>query len=309
MSGWIKLEKDLREDVRVRRISRELVTHLRYNPAMAVTLVVGGLAQLWMHADSFARQDDTLEITTAEIDELTGIQGFAKLLPRDWLEILDTQTVKLPGFQEHNGSEAKRRALTSKRVSHHRAANANAQALQAPKDCNAPALPDQTRPDQTKTNPKNPPAPRAAKVNGASHSHPDSARFELIERLKAEYPPGLHRGDHWLHAERAVAKLLDAEDATPERLIAATQAYRAQQQALGTIGTAKILRPNNFYGTAAWIGPFPVPASSESEFDRMMRINTPTETVTGSVRRLEGTGVVEDPSRDIRGGRPEAKIR
>ena len=71
---------------------------------LGVTLVLGGLAQLWMHADSFARQDDTLEITTAEIDELTGIQGFAKLLPRDWLEILDTQTVKLPGFQEHNGS-------------------------------------------------------------------------------------------------------------------------------------------------------------------------------------------------------------
>ncbi len=152
MSGWIKLEKELREDVRVRRMAKTLserddVTHVRYRFQKAVTQVLGGLAQLWMHADSFARDDDSLDLSTQEIDELVGIEGFAKLLPQDWLQEVDAGTVKLPGFHTHSGSEAKRKALTAKRVSKLR----NARALQQEKSCNAPALPDQTRLDHKKT--------------------------------------------------------------------------------------------------------------------------------------------------------------
>jgi hypothetical protein len=159
VSGWIKVEKDLREDVRVRRIARILVergsvTHQRYTSQLAVTLVLGALNQLWMHADTFARDDDTLEMTTDEIDELTGIEGFAQLLPTDWLKILDANSVELPGFQEHNGSEAKRRAQTAKRVGKHRRAQPNAKALQPSSECNASALPDQTRLDQKRPDQK-----------------------------------------------------------------------------------------------------------------------------------------------------------
>src|SRR5205807_4309435 len=135
MGGWIKLEKDLREDPRVLRMARGI--DQRYllfawpssdgnlDPSNAtalpaVTLVLGGLMQLWSLADSFARDDDTLDISPDEIDQLTGIKGFAELMPRDWLEVLDAEHVKLPGFHEHNGIIAKRKALTARRVTQHR---------------------------------------------------------------------------------------------------------------------------------------------------------------------------------------------
>jgi hypothetical protein len=155
VSGWIQLDKDLREDVRVQRMARALVTRgdvtqLRYKTRAAVTLVLGGLAQLWMHADAFARNDNALEITSDEIDELTGIEGFAQLLPSDWLKILDAQRVELPGFQEHNGTTAKSRALTNRRVARFRAKSGNAGTTPSVSDCNGEALPDQTIPDHTR---------------------------------------------------------------------------------------------------------------------------------------------------------------
>jgi hypothetical protein len=153
--GWIRLEKDLRGDPRVQRMGRALAKRyeLRHQgnacALPGVTLVLGGLTQLWMHADSFARDDDTLDMSVDEIDELTGIKGFAEILPADWFEIINEQCVKLPGFQEHNGTEAKRKALTAKRVARHR----NKVQLDSVTSSNAVALPDQTKtrpiPDQT----------------------------------------------------------------------------------------------------------------------------------------------------------------
>lgn len=157
------MEKDLRDDVRVRRMAHLLNRQYllfksaenELDPCNAcafpgVTLVLGCLQRLWMHADSFARDDDTLDITPAEIDQLTGIEGFAEILPADWLEVLDEYSVKLPGFQEHNGTEAKRKALTAKRVTRHRIKVKRTSVTK----CNAPALPDQTRPDQDQTKSK-----------------------------------------------------------------------------------------------------------------------------------------------------------
>lgn len=154
MSGWIKFEKDLRGDIRVKRMARQLiergvVTHMRFRDTLAVTTVLGGLAQLWMHGDTFARDDDTLEISAAEIDEIAGIEGFSEILPTDWLEIVEPDRVKLPGFQAHNGPEAKKTALTGKRVSNYRARHRNATPLRPAKACNGGSLPDQTRLDQT----------------------------------------------------------------------------------------------------------------------------------------------------------------
>lgn len=154
--GWIKFEKSLEADIRVSRMAERIlatdqVTHMRYKERAAVTLVLGGLARLWFHADTFARDDDSIDLSPEEVDKLTGIEGFSKILPRDWFEIFDSDRVKLPGFQEHNGSIAKRKALTAKRVSKHRAVHANAAALHDPQSRNADALPDQTRQDPLKT--------------------------------------------------------------------------------------------------------------------------------------------------------------
>lgn len=152
MGGWIKLEKDLRDDVRVRRMAVALqgAKHGNGTALQPVTLVLGGLTQLWMHADSFARDDDTLEISLDEIDELTGIKGFAKTLPPDWLEVLDEHTVKLPGFHDHNGSDAKRRALTAKRVEKHRKRISVTASTQLVTPERYQTRPDQTRLDQKK---------------------------------------------------------------------------------------------------------------------------------------------------------------
>jgi hypothetical protein len=154
--GWIKFEKDLRTDPRVLRIAREINRRFALYPKdaahepcnayalPAVTLVLGALAQLWSLADSHA-ENDVLRMSTEELDDYLGIAGFCALLPDDWLIALDDGSVELPGFQEHNGPEAKKRALTQNRVARHRERNASP--LQG---SNAHALPDKTRQDKTR---------------------------------------------------------------------------------------------------------------------------------------------------------------
>jgi hypothetical protein len=146
VSAWIKIEKALESDPRVLRIARHL--NSCNAPALhGVTLIVGALARLWIYADSHIREDDTIDLGPAEIDEWLGLPGFCAMLPADWLEIIDDFRVKLPRFQQHNGVEAKRRALTQKRVAQHRD-NVKRGSVTPRNDR---ALPDQ---DQTKTKTK-----------------------------------------------------------------------------------------------------------------------------------------------------------
>lgn len=162
MSGWIKFEKDLATDPRVLRMARELgktwffasvsvcndgiINACNADPLPGVTLVLGALTRLWIYADSHARDDDSLDLGTKEIDELIGISGFCSAMPDDWLREIDENTVELPGFQAHNGVEAKKKALTQKRVSRHRDNKKHNSVISG----NASTLPDQ---DQTKTRP------------------------------------------------------------------------------------------------------------------------------------------------------------
>lgn len=173
MSGWIKLEKDLLTDMRVRNMLRALettplglsVTQGRYGRDAGVTLLLGALARLWMYADAFARDDDTINLSAHDIDELTGIEGFSQLLPAEWLEILDEKRAKLPGFQAHNGTEAKRRAVDAKRQARFRASHGSAPALQPSRTTVTAPLPD-----QTKTRPSQ---DQKGKGNGETHA-PDN---------------------------------------------------------------------------------------------------------------------------------------
>jgi len=145
MSGWIKWEKDLESDPRVLRMAREL-KRLCNAPAFSpVTLVCGGLIRLWSFADTHIREDDTLDLGVGELDELIGITGFCSLMPEDWLREVDEKTVELPGFQDHNGVEARKKALTQKRVETHRKRKSVTKSVTEELTT---ALPDQTRPDQ-----------------------------------------------------------------------------------------------------------------------------------------------------------------
>lgn len=160
MSGWIKLEKSLENDPRVMRMARALSRNAHAlqgcnaSHSLAVTVIVGALARLWILADTHADGDDVLNLGAVEIDELVGVEGFCELMPEDWLEEVDDTSVKLPGFQEHNGTEAKAKAQNAKRQARHRekgkavsALKGNASPLRVR---NAAPLPDQ---DQTKTTP------------------------------------------------------------------------------------------------------------------------------------------------------------
>jgi uncharacterized protein YdaU (DUF1376 family) len=93
---------------------------------------------------------------------------------------------------------------------------------------------------------------------------PDLAR-ETFEACQDAYPNGLHRGDHWLLAEREVSARLE-EGATPESLIQAARDYCAQQTALGNLGRNEVKRPHNFFGrSGAWRGPFPLPPTKAQQ--------------------------------------------
>lgn len=174
MGGWVKFEKDLQTDPRVLRIAKQLSQKFWFQPAgvsldqcnaiplPAVTLVSGALLRMWCYADSHIRDDDTLDVSIDELDEIIGLPGFCALLPPEWLTVVDDFRVELPAFQAKNGTEAKSRALTAKRVSNHRKRNAVTTS-------NAPPLPDQTRLDQTRldqskdslsVSPTAPPVPR-----------------------------------------------------------------------------------------------------------------------------------------------------
>lgn len=149
MSGWIKLDKDLLTDPRFKRASRMLVARRSATALQGETLLLGSLALLWLHADSHLRDDDTFDMGAEEVDQLVGVDGFCSVLPTDWLQIIDAHSIKLPNFHVHNGTEAKKRAQTQKRVERHRTKVKRTDDTSA----NATALPDQTKtrptPDQT----------------------------------------------------------------------------------------------------------------------------------------------------------------
>lgn len=150
MGGWIKLEKDLRDDPRVREIARQLagcsVTHQALHPVTLRTLVLGGLVKLWCYADTHISDGhDTLDATLDDVDEIVGIEGFAQVLPPDWLQVVNPKQVKFPNYHRHNGTEAKKKAVTLDRVHKHRntAKSRNAKSV-TPKQntVTLPALPD-----------------------------------------------------------------------------------------------------------------------------------------------------------------------
>jgi len=256
MSGWIKLEKDRRDDPRVLRMARELrnahVTHERFMSNALVTLVLGCLDVLWCYADTHVREDDTLDLGFDEIDELVGLQGFANLMPTDWLEIVDAQRVKLPDFHAHNGTESKKKALNQKRQERKRNADALQEVTQASRTSVTRALPDL---DQTKTNTKEDThSARARRATGNEAEH--HAQFA---RLRAAYPSFSGR-QNWIQAEHYCRVRVD-DGSTWNELLDAVKRYAAFVAAGGVSSTAYVLTPEKFFSAPdrPWTQPWPLP--------------------------------------------------
>ncbi len=271
-SGWIKFEKDLREDLRVKRMARLLgERHPTFRNAGAfqdgvilITVVLGALSQLWMHADTFARDDDTLDITCAEIDQLAGIQDFSQIIPQDWLEILDPDRVKLPKFQEHNGSEAKRKAQTAKRVSKHRSTHQKRNGVTSViKPETQVRYQTRPRPDQDQDQTR----PQEAPSNGAICD----SDFEAVKRA---YPAFSGRQD-WATAEHCCNHLVEREEATWAKLEEGAHRYATYVKAAST-PPDRVTHPKNFFSLNAldkpWSQDWKLPAT-KAEQKRDANIN------------------------------------
>ncbi|CUI05294.1 hypothetical protein [Massilia antarctica] len=114
MAGeWIKMRTNLWSDPRVSRLC-DLT-------GKAEATVVGALYWLWATADEHTRSGHMPGLSMAGIDRKTGIDGFgAALLAVCWID--DTEGgITLLRFDEHNGSSAKNRATTARRVARHAA--------------------------------------------------------------------------------------------------------------------------------------------------------------------------------------------
>lgn len=261
MSGWIKLEKDLREDPRLLRIVDALiqrqshtvtsVTQARYISNAAVTQVLGSLAQLWMYADSHIREGDTLDIGADEVNQLVGVEGFAQLLPTDWLQIIDAHSVKLPGFHAHNGTEAKKKALTQKRVQRHRIREAVTVPDPAKRTSVTAALPDQTKTRLDQDHIK-------SAIDDVPRGTFDGWTF-IDQRMRPKYPRGTYRHTHWITAARVAERLVTDERVDPDEIVAGAERYLAQTQTLGNEGTQFVVNPERFLSEKRFTEPFTLP--------------------------------------------------
>ncbi len=117
MAGdWIKMRGNLWDDPRVAKLADMTNSH--------EATIIGALYWLWATADQHTEDGIMPELTTRSIDRKTGVTGFATaLISIGWLTI-EGDGVTIPEFEKHNGSSAKKRMQTAKRVAKFVAANA-----------------------------------------------------------------------------------------------------------------------------------------------------------------------------------------
>lgn len=120
MAGeWIKVRTNLWDDPRI--------TQLCDLTDQGEATVIGGLYWLWATADEHTETGHMPGLSIAAIDRKTGVKGLGQaLLTVGWIADTDGG-VTIMRFDEHNGTSAKNRASTAKRVANH-AARAKAEA-------------------------------------------------------------------------------------------------------------------------------------------------------------------------------------
>ena len=104
MAGeWIKMRTNLWDDPRVSRLC-DLT-------GAGEAAIVGGLYWLWAMADEHTEDGILPGLTTRAIDRKTGVNGLgAALISIGWL-VDHPEGVTIVGFEEHNGTSAKRRCV------------------------------------------------------------------------------------------------------------------------------------------------------------------------------------------------------
>lgn len=120
MAGdWIKMRDNLWDDPRVAK----LVDMTDSSEAA----VIGSLYWLWATADQHTEDGIMQGLTTRSIDRKTGVKGFADaLIAIGWIAD-HPEGIRIVDFEKHNGTSAKKRCQTAKRVANHESANAGKQ--------------------------------------------------------------------------------------------------------------------------------------------------------------------------------------
>jgi hypothetical protein len=108
MAGdWIKMRGNLWDDPRVAKLCDMT--------DQGEAAIVGALYWLWAAADQHTEDGCMPGLTLRQIDRKTGVAGFgAALVSIGWL-VDDPQGVVIVGFEEHNGTSAKRRCIDAQR--------------------------------------------------------------------------------------------------------------------------------------------------------------------------------------------------
>lgn len=131
--------------------------------------VIGKLFRIWAWADRNSADGVEMLITPAFIDRLTNKKGFSRAMEAvGWL-VVEGDFLTFPGFDRHNGTTAKARAESNRRVSNHRQRNAADVTNALPKP-----LPEKRRVEKSKNTPQPP--------HGGESGRGD---FETIGKIKS----------------------------------------------------------------------------------------------------------------------------
>lgn len=136
MAGdWIKMRGNLWSDPRISRLC-DLTDQ-------GEAAIIGGLYWLWATADQHSEDGIMAGLSLRSIDRNTGIKGFGEALCSIGWIADHPEGIRIVRFDEHNGSSAKKRCQTAKRVANFKAGNTEVTqgALPDEDDCVSGALP------------------------------------------------------------------------------------------------------------------------------------------------------------------------
>lgn len=139
MAGdWLKFETATLDKPEVWAIAQDL----NIDP----DAVIGKLLRVWSWFDQQSTIGNAPSVTKALLDRCAGVTGFCdSVIKAGWM-VDDGEFISLPNFERHNGTTAKTRAQTGKRVKNHRSKD--------DEPCNAPsvtkALPEKRREENIK---------------------------------------------------------------------------------------------------------------------------------------------------------------
>ena len=114
MAGdWIKIELSTPEKAEVLSITATMGWE-------DSDLTVGKLLRLWRWFDQHTTDGNAHNVTSALLDRIIGVTGFCSAVEKvGWL-VINPDGICLPGFEKHNGSTAKSRSLTARRVANYK---------------------------------------------------------------------------------------------------------------------------------------------------------------------------------------------